>query len=147
MLRFRLLYVIVLKSNVYDACVCVCVCVRARACVCMFMHVCAWFICIIQRNWACLTWKSAIEIKSLSLSLIIINSYSTHGCCFVLQDLSQRAKEMIETIDCHDNKESFLHHAGGSLCTFVPNGALLNISNIKMYSVACTPKKIFSGIV
>ena len=45
------LYAIVLTSNVYDACVCVCVL----------------FICTVQRNWACLTWKSAIEIKSLLL--------------------------------------------------------------------------------
>ena len=26
---------------------------------------CTWFICIVRRNWARLTWKSAIEIKSL----------------------------------------------------------------------------------
>ena len=37
-LCFRLLYVIVLTTNVYDACVCMCVCVGVgvgvRACVC-----------------------------------------------------------------------------------------------------------------
>ena len=61
----RLLYVLVLTSNVYDACVCacmplcVCVCVWVSACVCVL------FICIVQRNWACLTWKSTIETKSL----------------------------------------------------------------------------------
>ena len=40
MLRFRLLYVTVLTSNVYDACVCVSVCVSVCVCVCV------WFICI-----------------------------------------------------------------------------------------------------
>ena len=36
---FRLLYVIVLTSNVYDARMCVCVC--AYACVCVYECVCA----------------------------------------------------------------------------------------------------------
>ena len=40
-LRFRLLYAIVLTSNVYDACVCACVCV----CVCVLL-----FIGIVQHN-------------------------------------------------------------------------------------------------
>ena len=42
----------------------------------MFMIVCVCvllllllFICIVQRNLACLTWQSAIEIKSLLLNL------------------------------------------------------------------------------
>ena len=58
-LCFRLLCAIVLSSDVYDA--------RARACVC----VCVvggggvlLFIGVVQNNSACLTWKSAIEIKS-----------------------------------------------------------------------------------
>ena len=33
-----------------------------------FLHIC---ICIVQRNWTCLTWKSVIEIKSLLLSLCV----------------------------------------------------------------------------
>ena len=33
-------------------------------------RVCVLFIGIVQRNWACLTWKSAIEIKSLLLLLL-----------------------------------------------------------------------------
>ena len=45
------------SSDVYDVRVC------ARACVL--------FIGIVQRNWACLTWKSAIEIKSLLLLLLL----------------------------------------------------------------------------
>ena len=51
------------------------VCVCARACVYLCgrtlacTHECVWFICIVQCNWACLTWKSAIEIKSLGLVL------------------------------------------------------------------------------
>ena len=49
-------------------CVCVCVCTHVCVCVC----VCVLFICIVQHNWACLTWKSAKEIKSL-LNIIIIN--------------------------------------------------------------------------
>ena len=36
---------------------------RARVCVCVL------FIGIVQRSWACLTWKSALEIKSLLLLL------------------------------------------------------------------------------
>ena len=46
------------SSDVYD--------VRACARVCVF------FIGIVQRNWACLTWKSAIEIKSLLLLLLLL---------------------------------------------------------------------------
>ena len=34
------------------------------------MFVCVLFIGIVQRNWACLTWKSALEIKSLLLLLL-----------------------------------------------------------------------------
>ena len=49
-------------------CVIVCVCV----CVC----VCVWFICIVQCSWACLTWKSAIEIKSSSSSLLLLPTFS-----------------------------------------------------------------------
>ena len=58
----------VLTSNVHDACVCASARARARArvCVCVCVCLCVCFICIIQRNWTCLTWKSAIEIKSLS---------------------------------------------------------------------------------
>ena len=44
MLCFRLLYVTVLMSNVYDVCMCVCVCV----CVCA--RACARFVCIVQRT-------------------------------------------------------------------------------------------------
>ena len=60
MLCFSLLYVIVLTSNVYDACVCF-VCVSVCVCVSVL------FICIAEHKWACLTWKSATEIKSLLL--------------------------------------------------------------------------------
>ena len=42
------------SSDVYD--------VRARVC---------FFIGIVQRSWACLTWKSAIEIKSWLLLLLL----------------------------------------------------------------------------
>ena len=50
-------------------CVYVCVCVRVCACVCVCVCVCVLllFIDIVQHNWACLAWKSAIEIKSLLL--------------------------------------------------------------------------------
>ena len=41
-----------------------------HACVCVCVCVCMLFIGIVQRNWACLTWKSAIEIKSLLLLLL-----------------------------------------------------------------------------
>ena len=55
-------------------CVCVCVCVSARAhacmcvcvCVCVRVSVCVLlllFTGIVQRSWACLTWKSTIEIR------------------------------------------------------------------------------------
>ena len=47
----------------YDTCMCVCVCTCVRVCVCVLLLLL--FIGIVQRNWACLTWKSAIEIKSL----------------------------------------------------------------------------------
>ena len=43
---------------------------RARACVCVC--VCVLFTGIVQRNWACLTWKSALEIKSLLLLLLLL---------------------------------------------------------------------------
>ena len=36
------------------------------------VRVCVLFIGIVQRNWACLTWKSALEIKSLLLLLLPI---------------------------------------------------------------------------
>ena len=38
-------------------CVCVCVCLCVCVCVCVFVCVCVWFICTVQSNWACLTWK------------------------------------------------------------------------------------------
>ena len=44
-------------------------CARARACV--HACVCVLLIGIVQRTWACLTWKSAIEIKSLLLLLLL----------------------------------------------------------------------------
>ena len=81
-LCFRLLYLIVLMSNVYVyMCVCVCVCVCVCACVCLCKYMCMLFIFIVQRNWACLTlksmltWKSAIEIKSSLLLLLHVNPY------------------------------------------------------------------------
>ena len=54
---------------------------------------CVFFIGIVQRNWACLTWKSAIEIKSLLLLLLLylfvcitgqIGSFCTVGWLFVV---------------------------------------------------------------
>ena len=42
---FRLLYVIVLMSYVYDACVCVCVCVSVCVCLCVCVCVCV-FVCV-----------------------------------------------------------------------------------------------------
>ena len=54
-------------------------CSRARARVCVCVCVCVLFIGIVQCNWACLTWKSAIEIKSLSSSL---SSYQ-NWCIFL----------------------------------------------------------------
>ena len=47
---------------------CMCVCVCMYLCVCVCARVLLLFIGIVQRNWACLTWKSAIEIKSLLLT-------------------------------------------------------------------------------
>ena len=47
-----------------QAIICYCSYVRCLWCVCMLL-----FIGIVQRSWACLTWKSAKEIKSLLLSL------------------------------------------------------------------------------
>ena len=55
----RLFYASDFYMLLFFRCVCVCVCV------------CVLFIGIVQRNWACLTWKSAIEIKSLLLLLLV----------------------------------------------------------------------------
>ena len=52
------------------ACVCMCMCVCV--CVCVCVCACVRFICIVQCNWACLTWKSTKEIKSL-LSLLLFS--------------------------------------------------------------------------
>ena len=52
------------SSDVYD--------VRTCARVCVF------FIGIVQRKWACLTWKSAIEIKSLLLLLLLLLKVHTY---------------------------------------------------------------------
>ena len=46
--------------NFQSTMICVCVCV------------CVLFIGIVQRNWACLTWKNALEIKSLLLLLLLL---------------------------------------------------------------------------
>ena len=46
--------------------------VRCLWCTRVGARVCVLFIGIVQHNWACLTWKSAIEIKSLLLLYIII---------------------------------------------------------------------------
>ena len=59
------IYAIVLTSVVYDACVCVCVCVCVRARVCVCYCSLALFSAI---EHVLLTWKSAIEIKSLLLT-------------------------------------------------------------------------------
>ena len=71
MLCFRLLYAIVLSSDVFDA--------RARVCVCVCVCVCVLFIGIVQRSWACLTWKSTLEIKSLLLLLLLLSSERVLG--------------------------------------------------------------------
>ena len=45
--------------------------VRCLWCARVHARVCVLFIGIVQRNWACLTWKSTIEIKSLLLLLLL----------------------------------------------------------------------------
>ena len=89
---FIVVFVCLSLCCVVCVCVCVCVCARARVCVCVCACarvcvracicvrarararacVCVWLICISQRSWACLIWKSAMEIKSLLLLLLSI---------------------------------------------------------------------------
>ena len=64
------------SSDIYDVRAC------ARACVL--------FIGIVQRNWACLTWKSAIEIKSLLLLLLLLR-VRLHVCVCVCVCVCVRA--------------------------------------------------------
>ena len=64
---------------------CVCVCVWAGACMCVCVCL---FICIVQHNWACLSWKSTIEIQSLLLLLLLWLSWhstpTTFWCVCIL---------------------------------------------------------------
>ena len=50
----------------------ICYCSFVRCSCCARARVCVLFIAIVQRNWACLTWKSALEIKSLLLLLLLL---------------------------------------------------------------------------
>ena len=62
---------------------------QRSACVCVCVCVCVLFIGIVQRNWACLTWKSALEIKSLlSLLSALVNQiqlYLLHSWYYVAE--------------------------------------------------------------
>ena len=69
MLQVFICYCSYIKCLWYMFCVCVCVCVL--------------FICIIQCNWPCLTWKSTIEIKSLLLLLLLLLLQSQKGNCLL----------------------------------------------------------------
>ena len=53
-----------------------CFCVKCSLCIC-FSH---FYVCIVQRKQACPAWKSAIEIKSLLLSLMFTGSVAV--VCF-----------------------------------------------------------------
>ena len=57
---------------VLQAFICHCSFVRCSWCACVRARLCVLFIGIVQRNWACLTWKSAIEIKLLLLLLLCV---------------------------------------------------------------------------
>ena len=100
------------SSDVYD--------VRACARVCVF------FIGIVQRNWACLTWKSAIEIKSLLLFIIInvfhcrlsvafqiqvVPSFSVMSSCHLLLG---RPLGLFPLLGCH-SVHRFVHLVSSSL--------------------------------
>ena len=70
-----------------------CVMLQAFICYCSFVRcfwcararVCVLFIGIVQRNWACLTWKSALEIKSLLLLLVCLITSVMMLCWSCLQ--------------------------------------------------------------
>ena len=65
-----------------QAFICYCSFVRcfwcACACVCVCVCVCVLFIGIVQRNWVCLRWKSAIEIELLLLLLLLLLNPKNH---------------------------------------------------------------------
>ena len=64
-LCFRLLYAIVLTSDVYDACVCVCVCV------CACVSVCVVFVVVIV-HWHCSEQLSMFNMEKRYRNKIII---------------------------------------------------------------------------
>ena len=85
LLCFRLVYVIVLMSNVYDLCVCVCVCVCVCACVCVgvcmrvCVHVCVCVcayicvcVCVCVVHLHCLAQLSMFNMKKHYRNKIII---------------------------------------------------------------------------
>ena len=78
-------YMLLFFRQMFLTCLCVCVCV----CVCVL------FTGIVQHNWACLTWKSAIEIKSLLLLTYQGKSlFMLTNCCWVTMNIS---KEILHT--------------------------------------------------
>ena len=81
---------------------------RARA----RLSVCVLFIGIVQRNWACLTWKSALEIKSLLYyyyyknESTIITFVHKHNCVNSTH-LNKPLKANLQTSSTHTHTHKF----------------------------------------
>ena len=81
--------------------------VRCLWCARMHARARVLFIGIVQRNWACLTWKSAIEIKSLLLLLLLHRvSGKQTGEWAGWRQMAKRKEKRVETIGKSDPKPS-----------------------------------------
>ena len=84
-------------------------CARVRA------RVCVLFIGIVQRNWACLTWKSAIEVKSLLLLLLLLTIDIPNLPPFIQEEhVKSNNYELLNTDMFKEHTEFFLDHLRAS---------------------------------
>ena len=90
-----------------------------------YMHAFSIFVLApVQRNWACFTWKSALEIRSLLLLLLLIFFKSTtHKKCFwnvkalvVLKKFAWLPRTLKSAVKC-----KHFHYARQSMLLFLVN--------------------------
>ena len=99
MLQAFFLLLFLCQMFMMHVCVCVCVCVCVSVCVCFFFLLLL-FIDIVQRNLACLTWKSAIEIKSLLLLLLSLQTDVTFWGASASKGISVAYNSIIMLREC-----------------------------------------------
>ena len=79
---------IVWTPTAFECLLCMRFCFFFVFCFCLFVFVCFFVFAPVQRNWACFTWKGALEIRSLLLLLkcvsmrkAFLHEAEGKGCC------------------------------------------------------------------